>query len=126
MTRGSIYKCSICGNIVELLYSGGGKLVCCGKQMELIEAHGKAYEGNEKHIPLVEKVRGGIKVKVSNVPHPMQDDHYIMWIEVWAKGQVLKKYLTLADAPEAEFKGIKETDVEMVREYCNVHGLWKA
>jgi len=121
-----VYKCSICGNIVELIHSGGGKLVCCGKEMEPMKMLGISDEGNEKHVPVVEKVRGGITVKVSSTPHPMQDDHYIMWIEVWANGGSYRKHLNVADAPEATFAGIKPEDIEMVREYCSVHGLWKA
>lgn len=126
MTRGSIYKCSVCGNIVELLYSGGGKLVCCGKEMELLPELEDAEEGMEKHVPVVETVKNGVKVKIGSVPHPMQDDHSILWIEVVAQGQSLKKFLKVPDAPEAVFAGIQKSEIEKVREYCNVHGLWKA
>lgn len=117
-----IYKCSICGNIVELIHEGGGELVCCGQPMELLEEKTKD-EGKEKHVPVIEKTDKGVLVKIGSVPHPMEDAHYIEWIEITADGKTCRKFLKPGDSPEAEFP-VK--DVEQAREFCTVHGLWKA
>ncbi len=121
--RNQVYKCSVCGNIVEVLFVGGGKLVCCGKPMELLLEKTKDA-GNEKHVPVIEKTASGIKVKVGAISHPMEEKHFIQWIEVIADGQVYKKFLNPGEKPEAEFN-IKAKNIT-VREYCNLHGLWKA
>jgi len=118
-----VYKCEVCGNIVELLHEGAGQLVCCGKPMVLQKTKTQE-EGKEKHLPVIEKIADGVKVKVGSVPHPMEENHHIEWISVDASGKVLRKFLKPGDAPEAEFK-IAET-VENARDYCNIHGLWKA
>ncbi len=121
--RNEIYKCSVCGNIVEVLVGGKGRLVCCGKEMEIL--HEKTSEqGLEKHVPVVEKSDEGIVVKVGSVPHPMEDNHYIEWIEVFTDGRVYRKYLHPGILPEASFS-VQIGDVKLVREHCNVHGLWK-
>ena len=117
-----IYKCNICGNIVEVLHTGVGTLVCCGQPMELLKEKTED-EGQEKHVPVIESTETGIKVKVGSVPHPMEENHYIEWIEIIADGKVFRKFLKPGDAPEAEFE-IK-TESIIAREYCNVHGLWK-
>ena len=121
--RMGIYKCEVCGNVVEVFVAGGGQLVCCGKEMRLLDE--KLQDGvKEKHLPVVEAVAGGIKVKVGEVAHPMADDHYIQFIEVITKsGIVLRKDLNPGDAPEAEFN-VAEADIVKVREECNKHGLW--
>ncbi len=118
-----VYKCSVCGNIVEVIHVGGGDLVCCDKPMELLEARTED-QGKEKHVPVVEKTEGGVKVKVGDVPHPMEEEHFIEWIQVIADGRSYRKFLKPGDAPEAEFC-VKAESIE-VREYCNVHGLWKS
>lgn len=118
-----IYRCNICGNIVEVLHAGQGELVCCGQPMELLEEKTEDT-GQEKHVPVIEKTEKGIKVKVSSAPHPMEEEHYIEWIEVIINGQVYRKFLKPGDQPEAEFE-IKTESVE-AREYCNLHGLWKS
>lgn len=118
-----IYKCPICGNVVEVLYDGGGELVCCGRPMELMS--GKEEEGNEKHLPLIEETESGYKVKVGLVEHPMEDSHYVMWIELTVDGVNSKVFLGPGQKPEAEFKVAKGEKVS-AREYCNVHGLWEA
>jgi len=118
-----VYKCEVCGNIVEVLHEGGGQLVCCGKPMVLQEIKTQE-EGKEKHLPVIEKIADGVKVKIGSVPHPMEENHHIEWISIDANGKVLRKFLKPGDAPEAEFK-IAET-VENARDYCNIHGLWKA
>lgn len=120
--RSQVYKCNVCGNVVEVLNAGGGQLVCCGQPMELM-AEKTQDEGFEKHVPVIENTALGIKVKVGSVPHPMEASHYIQWVEVLVDGVSYKKFLKPGDAPEAEFpvKGEKIT----AREYCNIHGLWK-
>ncbi len=118
-----VYKCNVCGNIVEVVNVGGGELVCCGQPMEhLVENTVDAAK--EKHVPVIEKTDTGVKVKVGSVPHPMQDDHYITWIEVIADGRAYRKYLKPGDAPEAEFQ--IQAEGLTAREFCNLHGLWKA
>jgi superoxide reductase len=123
--RNQVYKCSVCGNMVEMLHAGAGELVCCGQPMNLQEEKTQD-QGLEKHVPVIEKLpEGGTKVKVGDVPHPMEEGHYIEWIVIkTADGKYHRKFLTPTDAPEAIF----ETDVEVVeaREYCNLHGVWKA
>ena len=123
INKNQIYKCNVCGNIVEVLHAGGGELVCCGQPMELLQEKTED-EGNEKHVPVIEKTDAGMKVKIGSVEHPMQDDHYIEWIEIIANGQVYRKFLKPGDKPEAEFT-VQAEKVE-AREYCNLHGLWKA
>ena len=117
-----VYKCSLCGNIVEVLHGADGALVCCGEPMEKL-AEKTADEGKEKHVPVIEKVEGGIKVKVGSVAHPMEEDHYIEWIEVAADGKAYSQFLSPGQAPEAVFN----IDAEKVtaREHCTKHGLWK-
>jgi superoxide reductase len=117
-----VYKCNVCGNIVEVLHAGGGQLVCCGQPMELLAEKNKD-EGLEKHVPVIEKTDCGVRVKVGSVPHPMEEKHYIEWIEVIADGKVQRAHLKPGQKPEAEFC-VKEEKLE-AREYCNIHGLWK-
>ena len=120
---GEIYKCNICGNIVEVLHAGIGELVCCGDSMELLKE--KTDEtGNEKHVPVIEKTETGIKVKVGSIPHPMEEKHYIEWIEIIADGISYRKFLKPGEKPEAEFE-IKAEKIE-AREYCSIHGLWRS
>ena len=123
ISKNQIYKCNICGNIVEVLHAGGGELVCCGQPMELLNEKTED-EGLEKHVPVIEKTEAGIKVKVGLVEHPMEEAHFIQWIEIIADGQVYRKYLKPGDKPEAEFQ-VTADKIE-AREYCNLHGLWKS
>jgi len=116
-----IYKCNICGNIVEVLHVGGGTLVCCGQPMELLKEKTEDA-GMEKHVPVIEKTEKGVKVKVGSVPHPMEEKHYIEWIELIVDGQSFRKFLKPGDLPEAEF-AVQGKNLE-AREYCNLHGLW--
>ncbi|CEG12241.1 Desulfoferrodoxin [groundwater metagenome] len=118
-----IYRCNICGNIVEILHAGAGKLVCCGQPMELLKEKIEDA-GKEKHVPVIEKTETGIKVKVGSVLHPMEEKHYIEFIEVIADGNMDRKNLTPANKPEADFE-IKANDIT-ARIYCNIHGLWKS
>ena len=118
-----VYRCNICGNIVEVLHTGVGQLVCCGQPMELLTEK-TADVGLEKHVPVIEKLNGKIKVKVGSVPHPMEQRHYIEWIEIIADGKACRRFLKPGDKPETEFE-ITAEEIE-AREYCNIHGLWKA
>ena len=120
--RLEVYKCESCGNIVEVLHVGPGTLVCCGKPMQLLE-EATADASTEKHVPVIEKVDGGYKVTVGSVPHPMEGEHYIEWIQLLTDGGAFRQFLNPGGAPEAVF----ETSAGEVRarEYCNVHGLWK-
>jgi len=121
---GEVYKCGICGNIIEVLFVGGGELICCGKLMEIL-AEKSTEEGMEKHLPVIVETKAGVKISVGSIPHPMEAEHYIMWIEIWGKdNRIFRKYLKPGEAPEAEFN-CRKTEVFFVREICNVHGLWK-
>ncbi|MBS3121356.1 desulfoferrodoxin [Candidatus Woesearchaeota archaeon] len=118
-----IYKCSVCGNMVEVVNASGGTLVCCGQQMQLLKEN-TTDASLEKHVPVIEKTNNGVRVKIGSVAHPMEEKHYIQWIEIIADGKVYKKYLKPGDKPEAEFCTSAKTIT--AREYCNLHGLWKA
>jgi len=118
-----IYRCEICGNIVEVVHASGGTLVCCGQSMTLVKEN-TVDASKEKHIPVVEKVEDGILVKVGSVEHPMTPEHYIEWIEVHTANKIYRKYLKPGEKPQAMFK--VEEEIKFVREYCNVHGLWRA
>ena len=98
-----IYKCEACGNIVEVLHGGEGELVCCGSPMKLFKEN-TVDAAKEKHVPVVEKVEGGYKVKVGAVAHPMEEKHYIEWIELIADGKAYRQFLKPGVAPEAVFK----------------------
>ena len=118
-----IYKCEKCGNIVEVLFGGDGELVCCEEPMKLFVAN-TVDAAKEKHVPVIEKIEGGFKVSVGSVAHPMEEAHYIQWIEAVADGKAYRKFLNPGDVPEAEFM-IDAASIT-AREYCNVHGLWTA
>jgi len=118
-----IYKCEICGNIIEILHNSTGQLVCCNKPMKFYEEN-TVDASKEKHIPVVEKIAGGFKVKVGSVPHPMEEKHYIEWIEVITDGKAYRQFLKPGDAPEAVF--MIDASAITAREYCNLHGLWKS
>ena len=120
---GQVYKCSVCGNIVEVLYVGGGELVCCGQPMNLLEEKTE-NEGKEKHVPIIEKTDTGVKVKVGSVPHPMEEKHFIEWIEILADGNSCRKFLKPGQAPEAEFKTTAANVTARI--FCNLHDLWKS
>jgi len=117
-----IYKCNVCGNVVEVLYAGGGQLVCCGQPMELMSEKSEE-EGKEKHLPVIEETVGGFKVKVGSLPHPMEENHYIEWIELVADNSSYRKFLKPGEAPEVEFE-VKAKEIT-ARVFCNIHGLWK-
>jgi superoxide reductase len=120
--RMQVYRCERCGNIVELLHAGPGELVCCGVPMKLCQEN-TVDAAREKHVPAVERTPEGFKVRVGEVAHPMEEKHWIEWIELVADGRVLRQFLKPGDKPEALFC-IQAQDVS-AREYCNLHGLWK-
>ena len=120
--RLQIYKCELCGNIVEVLHGGKGQLVCCGQPMKLMEEN-TVDAAQEKHVPVIEKTADGVKVKVGSVAHPMEEKHYIEWIELIADGRAYHQFLSPGDAPEAVFD--VKADSVAAREFCNLHGLWK-
>ena len=119
-----VFKCAVCGNIVEVVHVGGGKLVCCGQPMnELSENTTDAAK--EKHVPVVEAGADKVTVKVGSVAHPMSPDHYIEFIELLTETGILRKFLKPGDQPVADFEGKFGKNVS-VRAYCNLHGLWKS
>ena len=117
-----VYLCEICGNIVEMVHEGAGKLVCCGQPMTLLEEQ-TADATTEKHVPVIEKTDDGVKVTVGSIPHPMIDEHYIEWIEIIADGKAYREFLSPGNAPEASFC-ISAKEIT-AREHCSIHGLWK-
>jgi len=118
-----IYKCEICGNMVEVLHTGAGELVCCGEPMKLLDEN-TVDAAKEKHVPVIEKSGNKVTVKVGSVAHPMEEKHYIEFIELMADGKVYRKFLKPGEKPEATFE-VTAAKVS-AREYCNLHGLWKA
>lgn len=121
ITKGQIYKCEACENIVEIIHEGTGELVCCNQPMKLFEEKTKE-EGNEKHRPIIEKNEEGVLVKVGSIPHPMEPEHYIEWIEISTDIGSSKKFLNPEGRPEKTFP--VKAEVKQSRTYCNVHGLW--
>ncbi len=117
-----IYKCDICGNVIEVLHAGAGQLVCCGQPMKLL-VENTTDASKEKHVPVIEKVANGYVVRVGSVPHPMEEKHYIEWIELVADERAYRQFLSPGGTPEAFFSVAAET--VYAREYCNIHGLWK-
>jgi superoxide reductase len=118
-----VYKCAACGHVVEVLTAGDGPLACCGKPMEHLAAK-TADQGKEKHVPVIEKFNGGLKVKIGSIPHPMEEKHFIQWIEIVTDGKVYRQSLQPGQAPEAVFPLPAENVV--AREHCNLHGVWEA
>lgn len=122
-TLHEVYKCEVCGNIVVLVHGGQGDLVCCGQDMKLFKEN-TVDAAKEKHVPVIEKTANGYKVSVGSVPHPMEEKHWIEWIELMADGKSYRQFLSPGQEPVAEFC-IQASGVT-AREYCNLHGLWKA
>ena len=120
----SVLKCEICGNIVEVLHEGGGQPSCCGKPMKRF-AENTVDASKEKHLPVITRLPTGIKVSVGSVAHPMEEKHYIEWIELLVGDKVLRRNLAPGQEPVAMFEGVTATDVS-AREYCSLHGLWKS
>lgn len=122
-SSGEVYKCEICGNITMVIHSGKGELVCCGQPMKLMTEN-TVDEAKEKHVPVIEQNGDMVTVKVGSVPHPMEEKHWIEFIELIADGKVYRQNLKPGQAPEATF--CVQADKVSAREYCNLHGLWKA
>ena len=120
--RLEVYKCELCGNIVEVLFGAKGELVCCDKPM-VLQKENTVDAAKEKHVPVVEKIADGFKVKVGEVAHPMEEKHYIQWVEIIADGKAYRQFLNPGEAPEATFR--IQADQVTAREYCSLHGLWK-
>lgn len=118
-----VYHCELCGNLVEVLHTGGGELVCCGQPMNLL-VENSTDAAKEKHVPVIVKAEGGVTVKIGSVPHPMTEAHFIEWIELIAGSTVYRQDLKPGDAPEAFF-ATNATQVA-ARAFCNLHGLWRA
>jgi superoxide reductase len=118
-----VYKCNVCGNIVEMVHTGAGELVCCGQPM-VLQKENTVDAAAEKHVPVIEKTEKGFRIKVGSAPHPMTEEHYIEWVEVLADGKVYRKFLKPGDQPEVEF--CIEAENVTAREYCNLHGIWKS
>jgi superoxide reductase len=121
--RLEVYKCNLCGNIVEVMHGGPGQLVCCGQPMACLKEN-TVDAAKEKHVPVIEKVAGGVKIKVGSVAHPMEEKHYIEWIEIIADGKSYRQFLKPGQPPEATFM-VDAADIT-AREYCNLHGHWRA
>lgn len=121
--RNQVYKCDICGNIIEVVHGGDGDLVCCGEGMKLFEEK-TADQGKEKHVPVIEEMGNSIHVKVGSIPHPMEEKHFIEWIEIIDQDKSYRHYLNPGEQPETVFKHLNRGVI--AREYCSVHGLWKS
>ena len=117
------FKCNLCGNIIELTHEGGGSLVCCNQPMNILTENTQDA-AVEKHVPIIEKTETGVRVIVGEIEHPMEDAHYIQWIEIVTEKKSYRKFLQPGDTPVAEF--IVQEEVLYAREYCNLHGLWKS
>ncbi|MEW5794746.1 MAG: desulfoferrodoxin [Candidatus Zixiibacteriota bacterium] len=120
--RLQIYRCKVCGNMVDVVHAAGGTLVCCGQNMWLLK-EGETDAATEKHVPKVTKIDGGFRVAVGEITHPMEEKHYIEWIELVADGKAYREFLKAGQPPEATFH--VAADNVSAREFCNLHGLWK-
>ncbi|MEM2869474.1 MAG: desulfoferrodoxin [Thermoplasmata archaeon] len=118
-----VYRCEVCGNIVMVMHAGVGQLVCCGQPMKLMREN-TVDASKEKHVPVIERRTEGVVVRVGSAPHPMEAKHYIEWVELEADGALHIKFLKPGEKPEALFP-VKAERLS-AREYCNIHGLWKA
>jgi len=121
--RKQVYKCDVCGNIVEVVHEAAGELVCCKQPMKLFKEN-TVDAAVEKHIPVIKAAADGVTVKVGSVPHPMEEKHYIEWIEIIDGDKYCRKFLKPGEAPEATFSNAGNGIV--AREYCSLHGLWKS
>lgn len=122
--KGQVYRCDVCGNIVNVLCEGKGNLVCCEVPMELLKER-QDDDGSMKHRPVIEKTAGGVKVKVGETAHPMEENHYIELVELTTDNQVFIQFLSPNEPPEAEFP-VESNEGLQARCYCNIHGLWKS
>jgi len=121
--RLELYRCEVCGNIIDVMNAGAGQLVCCGQPMVCLTEN-TVDAAVEKHVPVIDKIEGGVKVRVGSVAHPMEEKHFIQWIEIIADNKSYRQFLKPGQAPEAIFK-VDATSIT-AREYCNLHGHWKS
>ena len=121
--RLELYRCEVCGNIIDVMNAGAGQLVCCGQPMVCLKEN-TVDAAVEKHVPVIDKIEGGVKVRVGSVAHPMEEKHFIQWIEIVADNKSYRQFLKPGGAPEAVFK-VDATSIT-AREYCNLHGHWKS
>ena len=119
-----VYKCKLCDNIVEVVNAGGGVLSCCGQNMVQMTEN-TVDAAKEKHVPVLEETADGYTIKVGSVAHPMTAEHYIQWVELIMGSKVYREFLQPGQEPQASFK-IDKKEKPVAREYCNLHGLWKA
>ena len=119
-----VYKCKSCDNIVEVVNAGGGVLSCCGQDMVQMTEN-TVDAAKEKHVPVLEETADGYTIKVGSVAHPMAPEHYIQWVELIMGAKVYREFLQPGQEPQASFK-IDKKEKPIAREYCNLHGLWKA
>ena len=120
-----VYKCSVCGNIVEVLHTGAGELVCCGQPM-ILQIENTVDAAQEKHLPVKEVVGDKVTIKIGSVEHPMESAHYIEWIEVITSNRIYRKYLNTELDRKAEAEFTIKGEIIKVRAYCNLHGLWQS
>lgn len=126
-SRNQIYKCEHCGIVVSVIQPGGGALVCCGTEMQLMEEKTAEQEGKEKHVPVVEVEGNTVTVRVGSIPHPMEENHYIQLIQLLQNDKVIMgKSLNPGEEPKVVFCNIENTENLSAREICNIHGLWKS
>ncbi len=126
MEKLDLYRCEICGNLIQVIIDGGGELVCCGQPMQKLEAKNQEEAMIEKHIPVfVKNNDNGDEVRVGEVLHPMNDDHYIMFIETISedKNNVQLKYLHPGEEPKMILN--QKFGKILAREFCSLHGLWE-
>lgn len=121
--RNQVYKCMQCGSIIEVLHASSGELNCCGQPMRLLNEN-TTDAAVEKHLPVISATATGVNAAVGSVAHPMEEKHYIEWIEVLADGRLMRQYLNPGEAPAAAF--CLAADGVVAREYCNLHGLWRS
>lgn len=128
MEKQQIWKCNVCGKILEILNPGAPTQICCGQEMQPMEEQTADWKG-EKHVPKITIDGNKVTVDVGismGTPHPMTDEHWIMWIELQCKDDCYKrKFLKPGDEPKTTFV-VAETSGLIAREYCNLHGLWKS
>ncbi|MEJ2268039.1 MAG: desulfoferrodoxin [Nanoarchaeota archaeon] len=122
VNKKEVYICNVCGNVIEVLHASSNNLVCCGQPMNLMEQKSEG-ENADKHSPVIEKDSEGVKVKVGKVEHPMEENHYIEWIEISTEKGESKKFLKPGEKPEAVFP--VKADIKHARMFCNIHGLWE-
>ena len=120
-----IYKCKVCGNIVEVLHSGPGELVCCGQKMDLLIEKKQEQGLEEKHLPIISQEDDNVKIQVGEIEHPMTNEHHIEWIEIQTKNKTIRRTLNFDEKPITSVSNIKLVDIERIRTYCNLHGLWE-